>query len=96
MTDHIPDIVNNFQIKGNLIQWHPYGSGHIHNTFLIEIVSTTTHKYLLQRINHQVFNNVKELMHNIVRITNHLKAKIDSDLKYNQHWQYLTIIPTEN
>jgi Ser/Thr protein kinase RdoA (MazF antagonist) len=44
--------------------WHPPGH------------AGSRHRYILQRINHHVFKNPEELMHNIAQVTRHLRAKI--------------------
>ena len=51
----------------------PYGDGHINDTF---ITCTTSPKYILQRINHQIFKNPDQVMQNIVKVTEFLKKKI--------------------
>ncbi len=52
----------------------PFGSGHINDTFLI--TNLAGEKYLLQRINHQVFQDVAGLMNNMERVTRHLQQKL--------------------
>jgi len=63
-------IVKNFKIEGEYKSAEPYGSGHINDTYLI---TTSYIRYLLQRVNHHVFKNVPQLMHNIELVTNHIK-----------------------
>ena len=47
----------------------PYGGGHINSTFLVE----TEPKFILQKINTNVFHSPAELMKNIELVTEHLK-----------------------
>lgn len=49
------------------------GAGHINRTF--RITSNEGRQYILQRINTNVFKDVDVLMDNIVKVTEHLKAK---------------------
>lgn len=54
------------------ISCQPYGNGHINDTFL------TVHKrgrYILQRMNTNVFPHPEKLMENIIGITEHIRAK---------------------
>lgn len=48
-----------------------YGNGHINETYLVE-----PKKYILQKINTEIFKNVDELMENIVNVTDFLRDKI--------------------
>lgn len=50
----------------------PFGSGHIHRTFL---VSDDSRQHIFQRINHSVFNDVDALMENICAVTAYIKEK---------------------
>lgn len=66
------DIVNNFKIKGKVLNVVPYANGLVNKTFL---VVTTMNKYLLQKINNYVFKDPPKLMANIEKVTSHLKQK---------------------
>ena len=61
-------IAQNFDLKGDIILLTPFGTGHINDTFLIE---TSSEKYILQRINHEVFKNPVAVMENIALICKH-------------------------
>lgn len=49
-----------------------YGDGHINDTYL----ANTNSKYILQRINHDVFCSPEQVMHNIISVTEHIRAKL--------------------
>ncbi len=51
-----------------------HGNGHINATFL---VTTREKKYILQRINKNVFKNPVAVMDNILKVTEYLKAHIE-------------------
>jgi len=72
------EIVRHFQFEGNLLEANPYGFGHINDTYTawFRRADGVVHRYLLQRINHNVFKNPEELMQNIERVTIHLRKKI--------------------
>ena len=65
-------IVNQFQIEGEVLSIEPYGEGHINNTFL---VTTEKKRYILQRINTNVFPDTESLMGNISAVTKYLENK---------------------
>lgn len=66
----------------------PYGDGHINHTYL-----TKSREYILQRINTNIFDHPKELMDNIVKVTEHVRKKIIAE-GGNPDRETLTIIPT--
>lgn len=75
MTDFIKElkpIVSLFCIEGEVTLIKPYGEGLINNTLL---VSTTKRRYILQRINTNVFKQPAELMANICAVTEYLSTR---------------------
>src|SRR5260221_4564705 len=69
-------ITSNFIIGTDISSIEPYGSGHINDTYYIKNANDEGSDYLLQRINHQVFNDVPTLMNNIYLVTTHLRTKL--------------------
>lgn len=57
---------------GEVVEFIPYGSGHINDTFL---VTTREKQYILQRINTNTFRDVDGLMSNIDEVTSFLREK---------------------
>ncbi len=62
-----------FVLDGQPISLSPCDSGHINTTFLLE--TDRGARYILQKINRQVFHNVPALMSNIQAVTDHLWNK---------------------
>mgnify|MGYP002560604331 CR=1 FL=1 len=79
------NICRKFQLRGTILSCQPYGSGHINATFL---VLTDQADYILQRINHSIFQDVPALMNNIQRVTAFL-ARRDPDPRHSLH-----LVPT--
>lgn len=70
-------IVSAFQVLGAFKEGAPYGSGHINDTFQIVMQNGQGNvRYILQRINHNIFKNPVTLMENIQRVTKHITAKV--------------------
>ena len=71
-------VVENFQFDGDLLRVEPYGFGHINDTYTANFKQSSSEiqRYILQRINHNVFKNPPQLMKNIQAVTNHLREKI--------------------
>ncbi|HXF10563.1 MAG TPA: aminoglycoside phosphotransferase family protein, partial [Desulfuromonadaceae bacterium] len=70
-------VVRHFRIAGEFVAAEPYGSGHINDTYCVTIEQGGTRvRYLLQRINHNIFKNPVALMENIERVTAHIGKKM--------------------
>lgn len=76
------EICSFFNIKSEIKSIEPYGDGLINTTYL---VVTTDKRYILQKMNTNIFKNTEGLMNNISSVTNWLKEN-------NQ--ETLTIVPT--
>lgn len=75
--DHFHDVLRLFPLAGRFLSAAPYGSGHINDTFVVHCDTgrAMPHRYIAQRINHNIFKNVPALMENVQRVTSHLAAK---------------------
>ena len=72
--DKIEEIISQFQISGKLIGFEPYGTGHINETIASRFHSPGgTASFIHQRINHHVFLEPWNVMHNIEKILDHLR-----------------------
>ncbi|MBE5766355.1 MAG: aminoglycoside phosphotransferase family protein [Clostridiales bacterium] len=60
--------LNGFAFEGEILSCERYGNGHINETYL---VVTTAARYILQKINTNIFKNVDGLMHNIEGVLAH-------------------------
>lgn len=88
-------IAEQFDIKGEIVAVKRFGSGHINDTFKVEVQSSTGTSYLLQRINHNIFKDVDALMNNISVVTNHLRSTMEGQVD-DVHKHTLTIVPTRD
>ena len=68
-------IISNFRIEGEIDSVTPYGNGLINKTYLLQNRYPNVPDYLLQRINHNVFDDIKGLISNLEMVTSHLKNK---------------------
>ncbi|UIR56728.1 aminoglycoside phosphotransferase family protein [Sphingobacterium sp. SRCM116780] len=85
-----------FSLGEDIISVDAFGSGHINDTFRVTTKNANGKSFLLQRINHHIFQNVEGLMQNIKHVTDHLKSKVAHLPILNQESQVLTIIPTKS
>ncbi len=76
---NIEAIVKQFRVEGEFLNARPYGTGHLHDTLLVNMIANQQHiPYIFQRINHFAFRNPSELMENIVRVTRFIGQKLEA------------------
>ena len=68
------EVLNAFCLDADPASVRSYGDGHINDTFLVEV--SVTDKFILQRINTEIFHHPEELMENISGVTGWLRKKI--------------------
>ncbi len=76
-----------FETQGAPVSCERYGNGHINETYLLE---TPSRKYILQKINQNVFRDVPKLMQNIALVTRHL-SRLEKDPR-----RVLTLVPARD
>lgn len=77
MTYDFAHISAQFQIEGEYLDCLPYGEGHINQTFLLRVRRDGAEKrYILQRINSTLFQDVPRLMENILRVTSFARDEV--------------------
>ncbi|MFO7935985.1 MAG: aminoglycoside phosphotransferase family protein [Kiritimatiellia bacterium] len=92
--EELRSAVQHFQVWGDLLSVERYGSGHINDTFKVEMsVAGSPLRYLLQRINHGIFKNPQQLMENILRVTEHQRSKLFDPSDADSSRRCLTVIP---
>jgi len=70
------DICIQFDLPFSRLNILPLGKGLINDTYLIEPIDTDNeNKFVLQKINKNVFKEPEKVMHNLIRINQHLKIK---------------------
>ena len=69
-------IAANFQLGGEPVAFQRYGRGHINDTFAVSVSTREgSRRFILQRINTNVFTAPEAQMQNICRVIEHLKNK---------------------
>ena len=79
-SEKVNNIISQFEFSGEIVDVRPFGNGHINDTFLVVTnVDGAEIKYIVQRINDNVFKKPDEVMENILNVTTYLKEKIMED-----------------
>ena len=85
MTDQV---LKSFCLDSKPVSCEKYGFGHINVTYLV--VTESGRRYILQKINNNIFKDVPGLMGNIAAVTKYLRKLIDDPRGV------LTLVPTVN
>ena len=72
------EIAKRFDLDGEPVDAKPYGCGHINDTYCVYChrEEKNQRRYILQRVNSNVFKNVPELMDNMIRVTAFLRDRV--------------------
>lgn len=76
----VKEIIEAFDFEGEFITENSHHVGNINDTFIVSFNENgEVKKYILQRINDNVFTNPEKLMNNIEKITSHIVSKVKLD-----------------
>jgi hypothetical protein len=76
----IKSIVRHFGLRGELAGFVPVNRGHINDTYILTAKeSGRIVRYVLQRINNDVFKDPVSMMTNIIRVTEHIYSKVQKE-----------------
>ena len=88
----VNNIVSQFNLDATVNSIEPYGNGLINSTFLITAINkhNSTKRFILQKINCNVFPNGDSLIENVEKVTAHLRSVCNDPRKV------LSLVPTHN
>lgn len=100
------DIVSKFEITGKVTDVKPMGEGLINDTYKVFAEGGDKPKYVLQRINNAIFQDVDMLMDNINKVTKHIRKKGKNSLQFlktnsgksyyfdgEKYWRVMVFVP---
>lgn len=90
------EIVKHFRIEGTVAKVEPLGNGLINDTYKVTINELDKPDYVLQRINHAIFQDVDLLQHNIEVVTAHIRRKLEESGTSDIDRKVLRFIPTDS
>ncbi len=88
-------IVAQFDITGNVVEVKPLGNGLINTTYKV-CTEGDAPDYVLQHINNAIFPDVEMLMNNIVAVTAHIRAKLETAATDDIDRKVLTFVPAKD
>jgi len=90
-------ISSSFDLPGRFIGGAPHGSGHINDTFAVRFDDGGNRvRYVLQRVNHEVFKDVPAVMENVDRATRHITASLERQDISDRPRRAMALIATRN
>ncbi|WP_106829675.1 phosphotransferase enzyme family protein [Parabacteroides pacaensis] len=92
--EQLMQILDQFQTEGNLVSAEPFGNGHINDTLKVTDDKGEI-KYVLQRINHNIFTNVEMLQNNIHIVTSQIRKKLEERGETDIDRKVLNFLPTK-
>ena len=93
--EELREIVSLFQVFGDISAITPYGSGHINDTFKVDLsLGGSPVSYILQRVNDSIFTRPDLMMENILRVTAHIRSKFAGQSDATR--RTLTVIPSRD
>jgi len=93
--NELQPVISCFDIDAGNYEISPLGNGLINDTFLISPSSGNLSSYVLQRINHAIFQNVDGLMSNIIAVTDHIRKKLIERGESDVRRKALRFFPTK-
>lgn len=96
-TYNFESIVDKFNLEGKLKTSDSHVCGHINDTFILRCEGENGEeiKYVLQRVNSDIFKKPEELMENIEKVTSHIKNKVIEE-NGNPLRETLSIVKTKD
>ena len=91
----LSSIVAKFKVQGTVEEIKPLGAGLINDTYKVNTKETDAPDYVLQRINHAIFQNVEMLQSNITAVTNHIRKKLAEAGESDIERKVLSFLETE-
>ena len=104
--ENLKEIVSKFEINEKIADVKPMGEGLINDTYKVFVDGFEKPKYVLQRINSAIFQNVDMLMDNINKVTTHLRKKNKNTLQFisakngklyhfdgEKYWRVMAFVP---
>ncbi len=91
---NLRQIARLFDFRADFVHAHPYGSGHINDTYCAWFDQAGLRlRYIVQRINDNVFKQPVELMENVKRVTDFSLARLLATGNPEARRRTLTVIP---
>lgn len=89
--ENLTHIAEQFSAGGNVVKVREFGNGNINDTYIV--TQDTQEKFVLQRINTQVFKHPQLIMQNMRAFTEHVRRRVRAE---GQVWEAPRVIPAKD
>lgn len=89
-------ILSHFVIPNEVADPQPLKIGFINDSFIVRAKHAGEKSYFLQRINHHIFQNVEGLQQNILKVTHHIRRKLEVAGEQDIDRKVLQLVPTKD
>src|SRR6266852_7991971 len=95
--NQLQEISKKFQIYGEILHAETLKIGHINETYSATYSQGGTRvRYIHQKINRNVFKNPVAVMKNVMRVTTHIRKKLEARTIRDLTRRSLVVIPTRD
>ncbi len=86
--ENLAVVADQFKAQGKVVDIQEYGSGNVNDTFLVTLASKGDKRFILQRINTQVFRRPELVMLNMRTFTEHARKQLQRvPLPAGRRWE---------
>jgi Ser/Thr protein kinase RdoA (MazF antagonist) len=86
-SERLQSIASQFSGSGTVTSVTPFGSGNINDTFLVQVNGGQFRRFVLQRINTQVFRQPDLVMQNMRIFSEHVQSNIAQGFHPDRRWE---------
>jgi len=95
--EQLQDISKRFQIYGEILHAEPCKIGHINETYTATYAQGGIQvRYIHQKINRHVFLAPDQVMENLMRVTTHIRSRLESEDTSDLTRRVLIVVPTRD
>ena len=95
LVHQLQPIADHFVHQGKITGMKSFGNGNINDTFLVTLDDTEQTRFVLQRINTQVFHDPQGIMQNMWLLTEHIYYKLQEN-PLDRRWEVPRVILTQD
>jgi len=95
---NLSQVAEQFNVDGRIVTIKPTGSGNVNDTYLAVFRTTfSEQRFIIQRINSNVFPRPEWIMENLSILTNHVHKRLMAEADdADRIWQLPRVVPTKN
>jgi len=82
-----------FEPRGTIVDIRPFGSGNVHDTYLVSLQDGEAPRFILQRVNTKVFHRPEMVMRNMRIATEHIRLRLlDVQPGTDRRWEVMRVL----